>query len=167
MKATIANIDKNWSFTQLTGDQGTKKGEWVPCKQFPTSVHVELIQNGVVPDPVRRSGHFSSDDQLTHTTYAISSWACTSGTFNVRYLQSPCLQHFGLISSSSIQLTTGIGEAEWQFKTSFSLDVATLSAPNVDLTFDGLDTYCTVELVSLFNPSLMRIHRLVVLMQSL
>lgn len=84
MKATVENINKSWSFTQLTGDQGIKKGEWVPCKQFPTSVHVELIQNGVVPDPVRPR-HFLSDDQLTHTTSVNSSWACTSGMCSVRY----------------------------------------------------------------------------------
>ena len=55
------------------------------------------------------------------------------------------------VRSGSITSTSGAGEAEWQFKTSFTADSTTLSAPNVDLVLDGLDTYCTVELVSLIE----------------
>lgn len=43
----------------------------------------------------------------------------------------------------------GVGEAEWVFKTSFKVDGAELSQANVDLVFEGLDTYATVKLVSL------------------
>ncbi|KAI0053587.1 glycoside hydrolase family 2 protein [Auriscalpium vulgare] len=39
-----------------------------------------------------------------------------------------------------------IGEAEWAFKTSFSVTEQEAAAPNVDLVFDGLDTFATVTL---------------------
>lgn len=41
----------------------------------------------------------------------------------------------------------GIGEASWAFKTSLLIDETDLSAPNVDLVFDGLDTFAKVYLV--------------------
>ena len=34
-----------------------------------------------------------------------------------------------------------MGEADWSFKTKFSVDQKQLSAPNADLVFDGLDTF--------------------------
>ncbi|KDQ64291.1 glycoside hydrolase family 2 protein [Jaapia argillacea MUCL 33604] len=39
-----------------------------------------------------------------------------------------------------------IGETEWVFKTTFSVKDTELAAPNVDLVFDGLDTFATVTL---------------------
>ncbi len=45
----------------------------------------------------------------------------------------------------------GIGEAEWTFKCAFSAEDSILSASYVDLVFDGLDTYCTVELVRVYS----------------
>ncbi|PCH41492.1 glycoside hydrolase family 2 protein [Wolfiporia cocos MD-104 SS10] len=39
-----------------------------------------------------------------------------------------------------------IGEAPWAFKTQFTASEAEASAPNVDLVFDGLDTFATVTL---------------------
>ncbi|CAE6482331.1 unnamed protein product, partial [Rhizoctonia solani] len=39
-----------------------------------------------------------------------------------------------------------VGEADWAFSTSFQLQSKDLSDPNADLVFDGLDTYCTVQL---------------------
>jgi hypothetical protein len=44
----------NWQFTQVGGGRGTKDGEWLPVSQFPTTVHVELLQLGRIPDPVRK-----------------------------------------------------------------------------------------------------------------
>lgn len=52
MKSTTTPINKNWSFTQLGGGEGTKDGEWLNCKHFPTSVHVELLDRKAIPDPV-------------------------------------------------------------------------------------------------------------------
>jgi len=40
----------------------------------------------------------------------------------------------------------GVGEAEWAFKTTFDV-TDELLAPNVDLVFDGLDTFAAVKLV--------------------
>ncbi|EIM88069.1 beta-mannosidase [Stereum hirsutum FP-91666 SS1] len=39
-----------------------------------------------------------------------------------------------------------IGEVEWAFKCSFSVSEQELALPNVDLVFDGLDTFATVVL---------------------
>ncbi|KAH9938328.1 glycoside hydrolase family 2 protein [Fomitopsis serialis] len=38
----------------------------------------------------------------------------------------------------------GIGEVPWAFKTKFTASHTEVSAPNVDLVFDGLDTFATV-----------------------
>ena len=37
----------------------------------------------------------------------------------------------------------------WTFKTMFSASQSEVSAQNVDLVFDGLDTFATVTLVSI------------------
>ncbi|KAH7108023.1 galactose-binding domain-like protein [Auriculariales sp. MPI-PUGE-AT-0066] len=39
-----------------------------------------------------------------------------------------------------------VGEADWIFKASFDVTAAELADPNVDLLFDGLDTFCTIKL---------------------
>ncbi|CAA7259722.1 unnamed protein product [Cyclocybe aegerita] len=39
-----------------------------------------------------------------------------------------------------------VGEAEWAFKTTISVTKEELAGPNVDLVFDGLDTFATVRL---------------------
>jgi hypothetical protein len=43
---------------------------------------------------------------------------------------------------------TGIGEEDWAFKTSFEAGDQELSAPNVELVFEGLDTFSVITLVS-------------------
>ncbi|KAG8705027.1 hypothetical protein FRC08_001891 [Ceratobasidium sp. 394] len=103
MPASIP-IHSGWSFTQV-GQRGdasvTAPGEWLPTSTFPTSVHVELIKLGKIPDPY----------------IGLNEW-------DVQW----------------------VGEADWQFRTTFQLSPKDLSDPNADLVFDGLDTYCTVEL---------------------
>lgn len=39
-----------------------------------------------------------------------------------------------------------IGLADWEYRTTLNVDAATLSHEHVDLAFDGLDTYATVQL---------------------
>ncbi|KAF4620078.1 hypothetical protein D9613_005220 [Agrocybe pediades] len=39
-----------------------------------------------------------------------------------------------------------VGEAEWAFKTTLDVTEAELAAPNLDLIFEGLDTFATVKL---------------------
>ncbi|KAF9462600.1 glycoside hydrolase family 2 protein [Collybia nuda] len=39
-----------------------------------------------------------------------------------------------------------VGESKWAFKSSFSVSQEELDAPNIDLVFDGLDTFATVAL---------------------
>jgi beta-mannosidase len=42
----------------------------------------------------------------------------------------------------------GVGEANWVFKTSFEVTAEQLKDPEIDLVFEGLDTYCDIVLVS-------------------
>jgi beta-mannosidase len=43
---------EGWSFTEIKGGQGTKDGEWLSVDRVPTTVHVELLKAGRIPDPV-------------------------------------------------------------------------------------------------------------------
>lgn len=43
---------QDWKFTQVGGGEGTKDGEWLQVSQFPTTVHVELLNLKRIPDPV-------------------------------------------------------------------------------------------------------------------
>ncbi|PAV20886.1 glycoside hydrolase family 2 [Pyrrhoderma noxium] len=101
MKSKTIPITENWEFTQLGGGQATKENEWLACKSFPTSVHVELLKRNLIPDPF----------------IGLNEW-------DVQW----------------------VGEAEWGFRTSFEIDDSLLSAENVDLIFDGLDTFCKIDL---------------------
>lgn len=49
---TIRALETGWNFTQVGGGKGTKDGEWLPVTNFPTTVHVELLKLGRIPDPV-------------------------------------------------------------------------------------------------------------------
>lgn len=40
-------VDKGWDYAQL----GPSQTEWTACESFPTSVHVELLKAGKIPDP--------------------------------------------------------------------------------------------------------------------
>lgn len=51
--STLRTLEKGWAFTQVGGEKATKEGEWLPTQQFPTTVHVELLKLGKIPDPVR------------------------------------------------------------------------------------------------------------------
>lgn len=52
-------ITEGWSFSRVANGGGAdgaatvKEGEWLDVKSFPTTVHVELLQHGKIPDPVR------------------------------------------------------------------------------------------------------------------
>lgn len=52
------------------------------------------------------------------------------------------------LGSLGLTVCSGIGEADWVFKTSFEASGREQSAPNVDLVFEGLDTFSVVSLVS-------------------
>lgn len=53
MTRTQKRFLKDWAFTQIGGGQGTKDGEWIEVSLFPTTVHVELLKQKKIPDPVR------------------------------------------------------------------------------------------------------------------
>ncbi|KAI0082455.1 glycoside hydrolase family 2 protein [Panus rudis PR-1116 ss-1] len=44
-------ISEGWSFTQVGGGDVIKQDEWISCKAFPTTVHVELLKEQKIPDP--------------------------------------------------------------------------------------------------------------------
>ena len=57
----IKELDEGWSFTEIGGGEGTGDGEWLNVERVPTTVHVELLKAGRIPDPVRLfSSRFSS-----------------------------------------------------------------------------------------------------------
>lgn len=43
--------------------------------------------------------------------------------------------------------SAGVGEADWEFKTTFPVTQSDLSASHADLVFEGLDTFASVVLV--------------------
>ena len=65
-----------------------------------------------------------------------------SGMCNVRAIRS-CLVSSVL---TAVRLA-GIGEADWEFSTTFDASGDELNAREADLVFDGLDTFATVTLV--------------------
>ena len=52
MTATSRTINDGWTFTQIGGGDVVKKDEWINVKDFPTTVHVELLKEKRIPDPV-------------------------------------------------------------------------------------------------------------------
>lgn len=50
----IKELSKEWSLTEIGGGEGTKDGEWLSVERVPTTVHVELLKAGRIPDPVSR-----------------------------------------------------------------------------------------------------------------
>lgn len=48
------NLNEGWTFTRTAGGGGdiVKEGEWLGVQSFPTTVHVELLKQGKIPDPV-------------------------------------------------------------------------------------------------------------------
>jgi beta-mannosidase len=51
---TTRELIEGWSFTEIGGGQGTGDGEWLKVERVPTTVHVELLGAGRIPDPVSR-----------------------------------------------------------------------------------------------------------------
>ncbi|KAI0772566.1 glycoside hydrolase family 2 protein [Irpex lacteus] len=47
------SLNEGWSFTRTAGGGGNivKEGEWLGVQSFPTTVHVELLKQGKIPDP--------------------------------------------------------------------------------------------------------------------
>ena len=47
-------LKEGWSFTRTAGggEDVVKEGEWLSVQSFPTTVHVELLKQGKILDPV-------------------------------------------------------------------------------------------------------------------
>ncbi|KAK4689681.1 beta-mannosidase, partial [Tremellales sp. Uapishka_1] len=94
-------LDQAWRFTQIPSETFPDvTREWRQCSKFPTSVHVELIASGKIPDPYK----------------GLAEW-------DVQW----------------------VGEADWEFETTFKADTS-VEGEEVDLVFEGLDTYCEIVL---------------------
>lgn len=78
-------LDKNWEFTQIGGGEGTKDGEWLKCSKAVTSVHVELLKLGKIPDPF--VGLNEHDVQCTSRHF---SWG---GFDETQRLTSTCVEY--------------------------------------------------------------------------
>ena len=46
----------------------------------------------------------------------------------------------------------GVSRVDWTFKTTFKVSEEQMKEPCVDLVFEGLDTYCDIEVVSMLVP---------------
>jgi hypothetical protein len=58
---------------------------------------------------------------------------------------------------------TGVAESSWAFKNTFSITEEELAMPNVDLVFEGVDTFAAITLVSkLFKAP--RFHSLTIIL---
>lgn len=63
-------LDEGWSYSLVDAHgadtAGVPGGEWTTAKHFPTTVHVELLREGKIPDPVRPPSNARGTD--THDT---------------------------------------------------------------------------------------------------
>ncbi|KAI0089166.1 glycoside hydrolase family 2 protein [Irpex rosettiformis] len=50
---TNRSLHQGWTFTRIGGggEDVVKEGEWLGVQEFPTTVHVELLKQGKIPDP--------------------------------------------------------------------------------------------------------------------
>lgn len=77
-------LHEGWTFTQVgeAARDVVKEGEWIPVQSFPTTVHVELLKAGRIPDPVSGAAHHPSSYEMAHTAGSLSD--CRRGMCNVR-----------------------------------------------------------------------------------
>jgi beta-mannosidase len=130
---TTTPISANWSYTQLTPTRvpdGAKPStiaqqekEWHPVHKFPTGVHVELMQRNEIPDHCKGLNEWDIQVSSNHEFAACGFW------WNV---------------ISDLQW---VGESDWRFKTVFEVTKEQSKQDNVDVVFEGLDTFCHVEIV--------------------
>lgn len=112
----------NWEFTQLPSARLPEtKPAWSQCSKFPTSVHVELMKQKKIPNPYKD----------------LHEW------------DVQCEFRSSRQSGGGADASAGIGEVDWAFRTSFRATKEQLQEPEADIVFDGLDTYCDIELVRL------------------
>ncbi|KAL5507967.1 hypothetical protein ACEPAH_5585 [Sanghuangporus vaninii] len=122
MKSTTYPLNKNWNFTQA-GDGEKKIDEWIPCKYFPTSVHVEL-----------------RDADGDHSKYAIPDPFIGLQEWDVQWIGESDWEFktkFGISKDPSLESTES---------TLKPFHVGEGSSTRADILFEGLDTFCTVKL---------------------
>ena len=122
---TKFTISDSWEFTQLPSSNIPDTAElWNPCS-VPTSVQASLLKLGKIPDPYKDLAEWDIQCKLDPPDSSREN-------------------------ASSADGVTGIAEADWQFRTSFTVSSKQLSDPEADLVFEGLDTYCDISLVRAF-----------------
>lgn len=116
---SYVSLEQGWSFTQLEGYETDKDGQLVNA-----------------------SGSSSSTAAAKELGYTDIPRIPTSVHVE--------LQRAGKIPDPfkrlNEHLVQWVGEADWRFKTTFDVSAEQLAQPNVDLVFEGLDTFCRVEL---------------------
>ena len=77
-------LHEGWTFTQAGGGVrgAVGEGEWIPVQAFPTTVHVELLKAGRIPDPVSGAARFDRSRRTADMPVG-SSLGCRNGTCNV------------------------------------------------------------------------------------
>lgn len=139
LAATSVALSNNWQWSErdLTRDVAEQSDStfnskpdalgvdraksWRDCAAFPSEIHVELMRAGIIPDPY-----------LGFNEHKVQ---CEPYLLLVKYE----------VYRADSYILAGVGEREWLYRTSFDFSS---SQPLADLIFDGLDTFCTVYLVS-------------------
>lgn len=87
---TTTLISENWSYTQLTptripdgpkaGEEIQEEKEWFPASKFPTSVHVELMKRGELPDHCKGLNEWDIQASLSvvRMKMSVSSSGCVT-----------------------------------------------------------------------------------------
>lgn len=121
-------LNSGWKWKQRNKDVADAHEElslegWRPVLAgMPSEVHVELMQANLIPHPFEGFNEHK-----------------------VQCAQQPCL----LLSSHFIRLSSlkGVGESEWMYTAMLPLEDEP-TEECIELIFEGLDTFCSVYLVS-------------------
>ena len=130
--ASISNtLTKNWSFAQL---RDGREGESTVVERVPTSVHVELLKVS------------SSSSGLTISIALLRLTLSTLCSLVVLSQAGKIPDPFKGMAEYDVQW---VGEADWVWETRFTCTSDELGRPHHDIVFEGLDTFCKVQLVSI------------------
>lgn len=124
VKSVALDDHTRWQWKEkVSGDLTTASQEhsWRTARSFPSEIHVELLAEGLIPDPFVE--------------------------FNEHKVQ--CMCHECRKLSIYADRVAGIGEREWLYRYSFNYEQQIVAHPvHQEIRFEGLDTLCDVYLVS-------------------
>ncbi len=135
MRATAHILDGGWQWQEASRDNSQiehaefqdstslPEKDWKHVHTFPSEIHVELLKEGLIPDP--------------YTGYNEQQIQC-GWTIIIRP---------DMIMSADAFEFIGVGEREWLYRCRFSYQEVQ-AANSAFLRFEGLDTFCDAYLVS-------------------